>query len=218
MQAAGAGRDKRAWLAASAFAVATASLALQYVILVRATLDTIGPAFATLRFISYFTVLSNLLVAFATGSALFGSDTRIAKFFRRPAVKGGIALYIGVTGAIYFLILRHLWQPQGAQWWADTGLHYATPLLYLAWWLFGVRHGGLRWSVLLSWLAFPLGYLLWTFLRGAWVHEYPYPFIDVGQLGWAVVVRNATGILAGFVGLGAVLVAIDRLLGRVRAL
>lgn len=218
MQAAGAGRDKRAWLAALAFAVATASLVLQYVILVRATLDTVGPAFATLRFFSYFTILSNILVAFATGSALFGPDVPMARFFRRPAVKGGIALYIGVTGTIYFLILRHLWQPQGAQWWADTGLHYATPVLYLAWWSFGARHGGLRWSVLPAWLAFPLGYLLWTFLRGAWVHEYPYPFIDVGQLGWAMVFRNAAGVLAAFVGLGAVLVAIDRLVGRVRAL
>ena len=28
------------------------------------------------------------------------------------------------------------------------------------------------------------------FLRGAWVGEYPYPFIDVGQLGWARVGIN----------------------------
>ena len=217
MQAVGAGRDKRAWLAALAFAVATASLVLQYAILVCATLDTIGPALATLRFVSYFTVLSNFLVACAAGSALLASDGGIVRFFRRPAVKGGIALYIGVTGAIYFLILRHLWQPRGAQWWADTGLHYATPVLYLAWWLFGVRHGGLRWGSLLGWLAFPLVYVLWTFFRGAWAHEYPYPFIDVGQLGWAMVFRNSAGVLVAFLVLGAVFITIDRLLGRVRA-
>lgn len=195
-----------------------ASLVLQYAILVRATLDTIGPAFATLRFVSYFTVLSNLLVVLTTGSALLRSGARIAIFFRRPAAKAGVALYIGITGAIYFLILRHLWQPQGAQWWADTGLHYATPLLYLAWWVSGVRHGGLRWRVLLGWLAFPLGYLLWIFLRGAWVREYPYPFIDVAQLGWAMVLRNAAGVLAVFLTLGTALIAIDRLLGKGRAL
>lgn len=217
MEATGGERDGRASLAALAFVVATASLVLQYAILLRSTLDTIGPAFATLRFISYFTVLSNLLVAFAAGSALLRSDGGIVGFFRRPAVKGGIALYIGVTGAIYFLILRHLWQPQGAQWWADTGLHYATPVLYLAWWSFGVRHGGLRWGSLLGWLAFPLVYVLWTFLRGAWVHEYPYPFIDVGQLGWAMVLRNSAGVLVAFLVLGAAFIAIDRLLGRVRA-
>ena len=218
MQAAGEERDGLAWLAASALVVAAGSLLLQYAILIRATQDTVGAGFATIRFFSYFTVLSNVLVAFATGGALLGSDARVARFFRRPAVKGGIALYIGVTGTIYFLILRHLWQPQGAQWWADTGLHYATPALYLAWWLLGVRHGGLRWSAILRWLAFPLAYLLWTFLRGAWMHEYPYPFIDVGQLGWVAVLRNAAGVLAAFLGLGAGFVAIDRTLGRARRL
>jgi hypothetical protein len=209
-------RDRQLWLAALAFAAAAASLVLQYVILLRLTLDTIGPAFATLRFFSYFTVLSNVLVAFATGSAVLGSNARLASLFRRPVVKGGIALYIGVTAMIYFLILRHLWQPRGAQWWADTGLHYVTPLLYLAWWLFGVRHEGLRWSVLLRWLAFPLGYLLWVFLRGAWVGEYPYPFVDVGQLGWAAVLRNSVGVLAAFLGIGAILAAVDRRLAKAR--
>lgn len=217
MQAAGRERDRLAWLAVLTFAVATGSLLLQYMILIGATLDTVGPGFATIRFLSYFTVLSNVLVASAAGSALPGSSARSARFFRRPAVKGGIALYIGVTGMIYFLILRHLWQPQGAQWWADSGLHYATPVLYLAWWLFGVRHGALRWGAILRWLAFPAGYLLWIFVRGAWVHEYPYPFIDVGQLGWAVVIRNAVGMMVVFAGLGAVLVVIDRLHARSRA-
>lgn len=211
-------RDRLGWLAALTFAVSTSSMVLQYAILIRTTLDTIGPAFATLRFVSYFTILSNFLVALATASALLGSDARLARFFRRARVKGGIALYIGVTGTIYFLILRHLWQPQGAQWWADTGLHYATPVLYLAWWTFGVRHGGLRWGAIVPWLAFPLGYLLWVFLRGVWVHEYPYPFIDVGQLGWSAVMINAVGVLAAFVGFGAVLVVADRLLARSRSL
>lgn len=217
MQVAGWERDRLAWLVVLTFAVAAGSLLLQYVILIGATLDTIGPGFATIRFLSYFTVLSNVLVASATGSALLGSSARIARFFRRPAVKGGIALYIGVTGTIYLLILRHLWQPQGAQWWADSGLHYATPLLYLAWWLFGVRHGGLRWGAIVRWLAFPAGYLLWVFVRGAWVHEYPYPFIDAGQLGWAAAIHNAAGMMAVFAGLGTVLVITDRLLARSRA-
>ncbi|MCL1634239.1 Pr6Pr family membrane protein [Luteimonas sp. SX5] len=218
MRAAGEERDGQAWLAALVAAVAVAALMLQYAILMRSTLETIGLAYATLRFFSYFTVLSNLLVACVAVGALSSPGAGFARFFSRPAVKGGVALYIGVTGTIYFLILRHLWQPQGAQWWADTGLHYASPVLYLAWWLLGVRHGMLRWSAILRWLAFPLGYLLWAFLRGAWVHEYPYPFIDVGQLGWATVFRNAVGILAAFVGLGVLLVAVDRLLGKFRAL
>ncbi|TKR33858.1 hypothetical protein FCE95_06195 [Luteimonas gilva] len=203
-------RGWRHWLALSAFCVAAGALVLQYVILMRGASPAIGPALATLRFFSYFTILSNLLVAFATASACVHGGGSPAAFFRRPAVQGGIALYIGVTGLIYFSILRHLWQPQGAQWWADTGLHYASPVLYVAWWVFGLRHSGLRWRTVMAWLGFPAAYLLWVLLRGAWVHEYPYPFIDVGQLGWAATVRNAAGVLVLFLGLGALLVAADR--------
>ena len=192
--------------------VAAAALMLQYVLLLRQAAPTIGIGFATLRFFSYFTILSNVLVLLAAGSVAVGWRSRLAGFSSRARVRAGVALYIGMTGLVYFVILRHLWQPQGAQWWADTGLHYAVPLLYLGWWLSGSRHGELRWRDLPRWLLFPLAFLLWSFLRGAWVHEYPYPCIDVDALGLGTVLRNAAGILLLFVAFGALLIGIDRLL------
>lgn len=90
------------------------------------------------------------------------------------------------------------------------------PLAYWAWWLSCVPHGALRWRDVAGWLLFPLGYVIWVFLRGAWVGEYPYPFIDVGQLGWARVGVNALGVMAVFVVLGLVVVGLDRLLDRHR--
>lgn len=195
-------------------AVAIAALALQYLLLIRATLDTVGPGYATVRYFSYFTVLSNLLVVAVAGRAALGGhgDRQLA----RPRVQAAVALYIGVTGLVYVTVLRHLWQPQGLQWWADSGLHYATPLLYLSWWALAVPHGRLVWRDLPAWLLFPAGYVLWVFLRGAVVHEYPYPFLDVDQHGWAVVIRNAVAVLGVFLAVGAVLVVVDRMLGRAR--
>lgn len=196
--------------------VAMASLLLQYVILIDATRNTIGPALATLRFFSFFTILCNLLMALATAFAVFGQGARSGRFFARAQMRGGIALYAAVTFCVYFTILRHLWQPQGAQWWADSGLHYAMPALYLMWWLWCVPHGQLRWRDVAGWLLLPLAYLAWTFVRGAWLHEYPYPFIDVDQLGLVTVLRNSVVVLALFVVLGVALVALDRMLGRTR--
>jgi len=190
-------------------ALALAALALQYVLLMQLTRDTIGVAMGTLRFLTYFTILSNIAVALVALAAAMGRSG----FFAQARVRGAVALYIGVTGSIYFFILRHLWQPQGAQWWADTGLHYAVPLAYWAWWLTCVPHGALRWRDVAGWLLFPLGYVIWVFVRGAWVGEYPYPFIDVGQLGWARVGVNALGVMAVFVALGLVVVGLDRRLG-----
>ncbi|SDQ49129.1 hypothetical protein SAMN05428982_1322 [Pseudoxanthomonas sp. CF385] len=193
-------------------ALSLAALLLQYVLLVQLTRDNVGVAFGTLRFFSYFTILSNIAVVAVAWTAAAGGTG----FFARPRVRAAVALYIGVTGCIYFFILRHLWQPQGAQWWADTGLHYAAPLAYCAWWLACVPHGTLSARDVLAWLSFPLAYVIWVFVRGAWVGEYPYPFIDVGQLGWARVGVNAVGVLGVFVVLGLVLLGLDRMLGRGR--
>ena len=190
-----------------------AALVLQYVLILQLTRDNVGVVLGTVRFFSYFTILSNIAVMLVACTAAAGRPG----CFAQARVRGAVALYIGVTGSIYFFILRHLWQPQGAQWWADTGLHYAVPLVYGAWWLVCTPHGTLRWRDVAGWLLFPLGYVVWVFLRGAWVGEYPYPFIDVGQLGWARVGVNALGVMGVFVALGWVVVGLDRVLGRRRS-
>lgn len=181
------------------------------------TLNTIGPAHATLRFISYFTILGNLLVALTTGFAVFGQATSAGRLFARPRVRGGIAVYIAIVCGIYFTILRHLWDPQGAQWWADTALHYAVPGLYLTWWVLGVMHGAVRWGDVPRWLLFPLVYIVWTLIHGAWLHWYPYPFLDVDALGTATALRNIVGIVLLFAVVSAGLVALDHVLGRSRS-
>src|SRR5687768_14857613 len=52
--------------------VSAASLLLQYGLLIRITFDTIGPMFATVRYFSYFTILSNLLVTAVAVVAMSG--------------------------------------------------------------------------------------------------------------------------------------------------
>ncbi|GAB3089173.1 Pr6Pr family membrane protein [Lysobacter terrae] len=194
--------------AASVAAIAAMALILQYVLLIKLTLANIGPVLATVRFFSYFTILSNLLVLLVTATAA----RRGSGLLTTALVRGAVAMCITVTMGIYFLVLRHLWQPQGAQWWADTALHYAVPLLYLAWWVVCVPHGVLRWRDLPRWLLFPLAYLGWVLARGAWAHEYPYPFLDLTALDVATVARNIVGVFAVFVLVGCVLVGVDRLL------
>ena len=47
-------------------------------------------------------------------------------------------------------------------------------------------------------------------LRGHLLGVYPYPFVDVDKLGYALTIMNASGILAGFIAVAVIVVGLDR--------
>jgi hypothetical protein len=190
--------------------IALDALALQLILLLHGEWHGKGPWLATIRFFSYFTIVANLLVALVCTFSLVRSTGRLQTFFSSARVRGAAALYIGVTGSIYFAVLSALWTPTGFQWLADVSLHYAVPLMYLALWIGFEPRRTLAWSDLVRWLIFPLVYLVWTLARGAWLHEYPYPFIDVDAIGMPRVLQNALAVTAFLVVLGAVLIGFNR--------
>jgi hypothetical protein len=173
-----------------------------------------GVAATTVRYLSYFTILSNVMVALTCGHALLGSS---AGFLGRPTVRAAIVVYIVVTGVVYAVLLGPHIVLQGPYVWSNALLHDVTPILYpLVWGVFGA-HGRLRWGDASRWLIVPLVYMVWTLARGAVTDVYPYDFVDVSRFGMSAVLRNALGLCAAFLVLGLVVVAIDRALGRRRA-
>ena len=60
-----------------------------------------------------------------------------------------------------------------------------------------------------------MGYAAASLLHGAVTGFYPYPFLEVGQLGYERVLLNMGVLMAAFAVLGLILVGIDRLLGAV---
>ncbi|MGL4692991.1 MAG: Pr6Pr family membrane protein [Stenotrophomonas maltophilia] len=191
----------RAWAGLTAV-VAVAALLLQYHLLLRT--PGLGAGAATLRYLGYFTILSNMGVAAVCLALARGRRDGLAG----PVPRAAVALFIGITGVIYVTILRPLWHPQGAQWWADSGLHYAVPVLYLLGWVAG-PHGGLHRRGLLGALAFPAVYLGWALLVGRLSGQYPYPFLDLDTLGIARVARNALAVGVVFVVSGGLLWGLD---------
>lgn len=197
--------------------VATSALLLQYALLIAVAWDGVGPWFGTLRYFSFFTILTNLAVALAASAAWRDGDAPWQRFFRSARVQGGTALSIAIVCAIYHFLLASSWSPRGLQRVADLALHYVVPALFVGWWLACVPHGRLGWTDPLRMLPFPAAFLAWSLVRGAWLHEYPYPFIDVDALGYAVVLRNAGVIALLFVAAGLFLVAFDRRVARTAA-
>lgn len=160
-------------------------------------------------YFSYFTVLTNILVAIVLTYAATTGSSAIRRFFLRPSTQGGVAAAIALVGLAYNLLLRDVWDPQGLQWVADELLHDVMPVVFLVYWWFCVPRG-LRWSDAWRWLIYPLVYFIYALMRGHLVGSYPYPFIEVDRLGYFQVLGNASMILLGFVVVSLLLIAVDR--------
>ncbi|MEG0063563.1 Pr6Pr family membrane protein [Pseudomonas sp. A1230] len=160
-------------------------------------------------FFSYFTVLTNTLVATVLTCAVTPRESAARRWFLQPWVSSGVTVSIVVVGLAYSLLLRHLWHPEGWQFIADELLHDVMPLVFLGYWWFCVPKGTLRLWHLPVWLIYPLVYFAYALLRGNLLGAYAYPFIDVAVLGYPQVFINAGGILAGFVGIGLAVIGLD---------
>ncbi len=134
--------------------------------------------FENIKFFSYFTILSNLFVAITTGIHLF-------KGLKLPQwIRSAVFIYISITGIVYHVALRPVWNPKGIMLLADILLHYVTPLAYLVYWIFGVEVKGiLHYSFFYKVLYFPLGYLFYTIIKGLFSGHYPYPFLELNKIG-----------------------------------
>lgn len=157
--------------------------------------ETAVPPLGTrlVRLVSYFTIQSNLLVAIVTAGLALNPrrDGPVWRVLRLDAV-GGIA----VTGVVHWFLLRPLLDLDGSSALADRLLHLVVPVLAVAGWLlFGPRPRITRATVLRA-LIWPVGWLAYTLLVGAVTGWYPYPFLDVRELGYGPVAAVCAGVTA----------------------
>ncbi len=156
----------------------------------------------TIRFFSYFTILTNLLVAlYFTGKSI--PATKKMTFINKPGLLTSLTVYITVVGLIYQLLLRHLWNPEGLQRIVDELLHSVIPLLTIFYWYFYESKLSLKFKQIANWIVYPLVYLLYILVRGNSSGFYPYPFVDVSKLGLQKVIINAGYLLLFFMVLSA---------------
>ena len=203
----------RAWFALTALVVLV-GIVVQLVV----TATTTGGFYRhnpqrVLNVFAYFTVQSNLLVL--VSCAWLAVRPEPAGTLPRALRLAGL-LGITVTGVVFHVALRQLQDLQGSAAVADLLLHTASPLLtVLGWLVFGPRRAlGRR---VVAWtLVFPVGWLALTLLRGPATGFWPYPFVDVDDLGWPRVLANCLGVAVLFLVLAVGGEVLDRRLTRRR--
>ncbi len=175
------------------------------------TLPT-GPSelMRTINYFSYFTILTNILVAATLTVPELAAHWRASRFFLSYEIRTALAVFMIVTCGGYALLLAGRSKLTEVQFIADVVLHYVMPPLYLIDWLLIRPTHRIAWENVLYFLMFPLLYGAYTLLRGALVGVYPYSFFDVGQLGYRAVLINGGIFLIVILGLGIAAVAIAR--------
>jgi len=166
-------------------------------------------------FFSYFTVLTNILVALVfTAGSMKPSPVKprfVPLLLRQPSTATAIAVYITIVSGVYHLLLSHLWEPQGLTKVVDIMQHSVMPAAYLLYWWLGVPKRSLKWRGALVWLSYPISYSIYTLLLGAVRNQYPYPFSDVNALGYARVLLNSFTLFALFAVVSLVFIGVGRL-------
>ncbi|MGV8976807.1 MAG: Pr6Pr family membrane protein [Cellulomonas sp.] len=171
--------------------------------------------------LSFFTIESNILVAVTTG-LLAVRLTRPSTLFRVLRLTAVIA--IAITGVVFHLALANLQELSDNEALADWILHTASPILCVVGWLVLGPRGQVTRRVAGLCVTFPLVWLAYTLIRGELVDDrfgrpfYPYPFLDVAELGYARVLVNIALVAVLFGVLAWLALTLDRRLARVRAL
>jgi hypothetical protein len=180
-------RLARTWWAVLA-AVVAVSVATEFVLHLTDPEDaSLGVVERIVRFFSYFTIQSNLLV-------LAG----VLPLVRNPEHDGALwrvirlasLLGITITGIVYAVVLAPLYDPEGVNWWTNLGEHYVSPVMtVLGWLLFGPRPR-ISGAVVGRALLWPVVWIAWILAQGTVTGWYPYDFMDVAAHGYAIALRN----------------------------
>jgi hypothetical protein len=176
-----------------------------------------GGLTATIDYFSYFTILSNVLVAVSLTAAVLAPRSALGRVLLRPQTATATAVYISVTGLTYFLILSSLYDLKGWVLLFDRLLHYVMPPAYVLFWLLFVAKGRLRLANAAWALIPPLIYSAYTFVHGPWSGFYPYPFVDLPKIGVWHTARNVLEFVVFFYVTGVFYVAVDRLIAHWRS-
>jgi hypothetical protein len=161
-------------------------------------------------YFGFLTEWTNCLVFLAMALPLLAPASRFGRFFMRKDVIGWVTASITFVGIAYFFLLSRNGPKEGLSWFANVLLHYVVPGLVVIYGWIRLRGAVLPWVVPLWWAVYLVVYFIYALIRGVLIDKYPYGFINVDHLGYAVTLRNGCMLLVAFLGLSYALLLIWR--------
>lgn len=160
------------------------------------------------RFLSYFTIQSNIVALIASIMVIRRVDlgTPWMRSLRLIAMVG-----VSVTGVVYALILAKDDHYTGIDWVANFLLHYLSPWsAVLLWACFG-PWPKLSFGDIPRALVWPVAWIVYTLIHGAITDWWPYGFIDVPAEGGVQVAINIVAIFVFALALSSLYIGVARL-------
>jgi hypothetical protein len=190
-----------------------AALSLELYVMINESVQAGGTAGSAISsYFCYFTILTNLFVAFVFTAPLFKNNkTKFWGFFNNHNVISSATCAVIVVGLVFHFMLRNLNHLEGLQLIVDRYLHYITPVLAIIFWAVMVPAKQLQFPAIAKWLLYPIAYFGYILIRGAILHHYPYGFVDVDKIGMAATLKNSAGLFGLYIFLSAIFVSINRL-------
>ncbi|MES1224757.1 MAG: Pr6Pr family membrane protein [Bacteroidota bacterium] len=186
----------------------------QYFLMIENRIESIAET--TIRFFSFFTILTNTLVAtYFTCLPLPGNKR--PEIIDKPGTLTAVTVYIVIVGLVYQVALRHVWQPEGLQLIVDELLHTIMPVLVIVFWYLYEIKKPVHYSRIQYWAVYPLVYLIYILIRGRFSNFYPYPFINVTNLGIGKTLVNAGMVLLVFLAIATIFIFIGKSVGKRQA-
>ena len=172
--------------------------------------NRVAPVTETIiRFFSFFTILTNILVAVYFTIKALGRDQ-----LGKAGLLTAITVYITIVGLVYQVLLRHIWQPTGLQMVVDELLHSVNPLLVISYWYLFEKKFFVHYKEVFKWMIYPVVYLVYILTRGSFSGFYPYPFINVSEIGISQTLFNGLFLLLFFYAVSVLFIFIGRMLSK----
>jgi hypothetical protein len=185
------------------------STIMQFVLMMQNRVESLTET--TLRFFSYFTILTTSLVALYFSVLWYRKPISFLARFEKPGFLTAVTLYSTMVGVVYQLVLRGIWEPTSLQRIVDEMLHSIIPVYVIVFWFIYEDKRNVSWKSIPNWLLYPLFYLAFILFRGNDSGYYPYPFVNVAELGLEKVLLNSGALLIIFLVLAIVFVGLGKL-------